>query len=396
MSVNHSDRAHAKLSASAAKQWMNCPPSIKASEGIADKTSVFAEEGTFAHELSELYFSHMYEGLTKRQFNTEFKKRKENEFYNEELHEYVKEYVDLVEERINEAFARVDSKEDVSLLFETRLDLSTYVPESFGTGDVIIYSGGVLEIVDLKFGKGVEVSAIDNPQLRLYALGAYELFNLVEDINEIRMSIIQPRKDNYSTETLSTEELIDWAEKEVKPKALMAYKGEGDFKPGEHCRFCKIKHSCRARAEQNLNTVKAMDEPYLLTNDELADLLYKVSDIKKWADDIEAYCLDQATNNGRQFEGWKLVAGRSSRKYIDKEKVIETLQKHDYDKSDITETKVLSISNLEKRLGKKTVQELLSHLIVKPEGKATLVPESDKRPALGAESAQDEFDEIKN
>ncbi|EGQ3069298.1 DUF2800 domain-containing protein, partial [Staphylococcus pseudintermedius] len=219
MSLDHTSRAHAKLSASGAKQWLNCPPSIKASEGISDKTSTFAEEGTFAHELSELYFSHMYEGLTEFEFNKAYANYQRNEYYSEELREYVEQYVDMVEERVNDAKAR---DKDVITMFETRLDLGKYVPESFGTGDVIVYAGGVLEIIDLKFGKGVEVSAIDNPQLRLYGLGAYELLSVLEDIHTIKMTIIQPRLDNYSTEELETEALINWGLEYVKPRAELA------------------------------------------------------------------------------------------------------------------------------------------------------------------------------
>lgn len=205
-SLNHANRKHAYLSASSANQWLNCPPSIKASEGVGDKTTAFAEEGTFAHELSELYFSNLYEELSDRDFKQQLEERKQNEYYSEELREYVEQYVDIVEEKINEARAQ----DEPILFFEHRLDLTRYVPESFGTGDVIIYYNGTVEIVDLKFGKGVEVSALNNPQLRLYGLGAYELLKDFEDVHTIRMTIIQPRLHNVSSESMTADDLVSW------------------------------------------------------------------------------------------------------------------------------------------------------------------------------------------
>ncbi|EHT3698247.1 DUF2800 domain-containing protein [Staphylococcus pseudintermedius] len=388
MRIDHTSRAHAKLSASGAKQWLNCPPSIKASEGISDKTSTFAEEGTFAHELSELYFSYKYEGLTEFEFNKAFANYQRNDYYSEELREYVEQYVDMVEERINEAKAR---DKDVITMFETRLDLGKYVPESFGTGDVIVYAGGVLEIIDLKFGKGVEVSVIDNPQLRLYGLGAYELLSVLEDIHTIKMTIIQPRLDNYSTEELEAKSLINWGLEYVKPKAKLAYNGDGEFKAGEHCRFCKIKHSCRARAQYMLDIPNK--PAHLLSDNEIAELLYKVPDIKKWADDLESYALEQMTEHDKSYDGWKIVEGRSKRVITDAEAVENNLIKKGYKPENITETKLLSITKLEKKIGKKAFNDIAGEFISKPQGKLTLAKESDKRPAI-KQSAEEDFDQI--
>lgn len=388
MKLDHTSRAHAKLSASGAKQWLNCPPSIKASEGISDKTSTFAEEGTFAHELSELYFSHMYEGLTEFEFNKAYANYQRNEYYSEELREYVEQYVDMVEERVNDAKAR---DKDVITMFETRLDLGKYVPESFGTGDVIVYAGGVLEIIDLKFGKGVEVSAIDNPQLRLYGLGAYELLSVLEDIHTIKMTIIQPRLDNYSTEELETEALINWGLEYVKPRAELAYNGDGEFKAGEHCRFCKIKHSCRTRAQYMLDIPNK--PAHLLSDNEIAELLYKVPDIKKWADDLESYALEQMTEHDKSYDGWKIVEGRSKRVITDAEAVENNLIKKGYKPENITETKLLSLTKLEKKIGKKAFNDIAGEFISKPQGKLTLAKESDKRPAI-KQSAEEDFDQI--
>ncbi|WP_053016393.1 DUF2800 domain-containing protein [Staphylococcus haemolyticus] len=388
MKLDHTNRAHAKLSASGAKQWLNCPPSIKASEGIGDKTSVFAEEGTFAHELSELYFKHQYEDLTDFEFNKAFNNYQHNQYYSEELREYVEEYVDQVEEKYNEALAR-DS--DVITMFETRLDLGRYVPESFGTGDVIIYSGGVLEIIDLKYGKGVEVSAIDNPQLRLYGLGAYELLSMLYDIHTVKMTIIQPRLDNFSTEELQINTLVDWGLEYVRPRAELAFNGEGEFKAGEHCRFCKIKHSCRERARymQDVPNKPA----HLLSDDEIAELLYKLPDIKKWADEVESYALEQMSEHDKSYDGWKLIEGRSQRKMTDEKAIKDLLIKEGYKPENVTETKLLSLTKLEKLVGKKSFNTLASDYIVKPQGKLTLAKASDRRPAI-KQSAEDDFDQI--
>lgn len=385
----HASRAHANLSASGAHRWLVCTPSASMEKGLADTTSEFAKEGTFAHELSELFFAHQHQGMTKRTFNSKFKKMKENEFYSEELLQHVEEYVDLVTERINAAKAR--SKSPV-LLFEERLDLTDYVPESFGTGDVIVYSGGVLEIIDLKFGKGIEVSAENNSQLRLYGLGALSIFDMIEDVEEVVMTIIQPRLDNISSEALTADELRKWGTEFVKPRAEMAHNGEGEFVAGDHCRFCKIKHTCRARAEKQLAVPNKLEDPNLLTADEIADILFQADELQKWAKDVQDFALEKA-QDGMMFEGWKVVEGRSTRKYADEEKVLEEL-KRKYKITDISETKVLTISKLEKRIGKKMVEDLIGDLVVKPPGKPALVPESDKRPAVGAETAQAEFDVI--
>ncbi|SUM66727.1 DUF2800 domain-containing protein [Staphylococcus nepalensis] len=389
-SQNHSSRKHAYLSASSANQWLNCPPSIKASEGIGDKTTTFAEEGTFAHELSELYFVRLYDGMTEDKFQQELERYKQNEYYSEELREYVEQYVDIVEEKVNEARAQ----DEPILFFEHRLDLTRYVPESFGTGDVIIYYNGTVEIVDLKFGKGVEVSALNNPQLRLYGLGAYELLKDFEDVHTIKTTIIQPRLHNVSSESMTADDLVSWGLNVVRPQALKAIEGKGEFKPGNHCRFCKIRHSCRARAEANLNASKELTTPTTLTDDELAELLHKLPDIKRWASDVEEYCREQALENNRNFDGWKVVEGRASRKYVDNEQVFERLKEH-YDPNEISETKVLSIPKLEKQIGKKKVAELLSDLVEKPQGKPTLVTEDDKRQPI-TDSAESDFTEFIN
>lgn len=247
--VNHSERAHANLGASKASQWLACTPSIRLGEQYEETTSIFAKEGTFMHELSELYLSYELKQITKAQLNKKLKQMKQNEFYNPEIEQAVQTYVDVVTEKVNEARAR---SKDPLILIEQKVDFSPWVPEAFGTGDLILFSGNRLEIVDLKGGKGVKVSAVENPQMRLYALGAINSFGVLFDINSILMTIVQPRLDNISTDEMQVEELLEWAENEVKPKAELAFKGEGDFVAGEHCRFCRVKATCRARAEENL------------------------------------------------------------------------------------------------------------------------------------------------
>ena len=388
--LDHSNRKHAKLSASGANQWLNCPPSIKASEGVGDKSTTFAQEGTFAHEISELYFSNLFENLSDEDFKQQLEQSKSNEYYSEELLEYVKQYVDIVEEKINEAKAQ----DEPILFFEHRLDLTRYVPESFGTGDVVIYYNGTVEIIDLKYGKGVEVSALNNPQLRLYGLGAYELLKDFEDVHTIKTTIIQPRLHNISSESMKADDLVEWGLNTVKPQAIKAHNGEGEFNAGNHCRFCKIRHSCRARAEANNVEAEDMKAPATLNDGELAELLHKLPEIKRWANDVEEYCREQAFENSRQFDGWKVVEGRANRKYVDDEQVYKRLKEH-YDPKEVSETKVLSISKLEKQLGKKKVSEILSDLVTKPQGKATLVTEDDKREPI-TNSAENDFTEFIN
>lgn len=390
--MNHSERGHALLSASGASRWLKCPPSAVASKEADDQrpTSVYAEEGTFAHELSELHFALKYQGMTKRTFNSRLKKMKENEFYNEELHDYVMQYVDYVEERINDAKAR--NGEEPMLYFEERVDFSRFVPDGFGTADVVIFNDGVLEVIDLKFGKGVPVSAENNPQLKLYAIGGLEALSFLEEIHSVVATIVQPRLNNISSHEYASTELLDWGER-IKPIAEQAAKGEGEFNPGEEqCRFCGIKATCAARTEKMRGLTREMKEPYNISLEELSDLLYEVDEIAKWAKDVKDYAQEKAVA-GATIEGWKLVEGRSLRKYTDEDAVAQILSDK-YDTKKVYEKpKILSISKLEKAIGKKTVEEVIGAYIEKPQGKPTLVPESDKRQEMN--SADSDFDEIK-
>lgn len=368
--------AHAKLSASGAKRWMNCPPSVNLEDQFPDKTSDYAEEGTFAHSFAELILRYNNNEITKKTFSTRLNKMKKESFYNQEMQEYIEDYAQTVWELFNEVKA---SCPDAQILFEQRLDFSEYVPEGFGTGDVVIIADDLVHIIDLKYGKGVGVSAEENPQLRLYGIGAYLEHSMLYDIRRVRTTIIQPRLDNISTEEISAENLLAWAESEVAPKALLAMDGKGEFKVGDHCRFCKAFAICRAQKDKQMELVKYdfMDGE-LLEDWEISDILGRIDPLVKWVEAIKDHALNQALNHGVHYDGWKLVEGRSNRKYADERKAAETLKEAGY--SDIFKLK--GFTDMEKLIGKKKFAELLDGLIVKPEGKPVLVPEKDNRPEL--------------
>lgn len=379
---------HAKLSASGAHRWLNCPPSAHIESKYPNTSSVFAQEGSFAHELAELKLNLEYKYINKREYNSKFKLLKTNEYYSEELEEYVNGYVDSVIELVNESKKNC---KDVLVEFEQKLDFSDYVPEGFGTGDVVIIGDDTLQIVDLKYGKGVEVSALDNPQLRLYGLGAYLTYGCLYDINKVKMTIIQPRLDNISTEVIEVKDLLNWADK-VKEIAELAFKGEGELKAGDHCKFCKAKAECKERAKHNLDVAKKYDfkDGFSLTPLEIADILFQVDEIQSWIKDIKEFALNEATK-GVKYPGFKLVEGRSNRQYKDKEEVIKILQDNGYE--DIYKPQELKgITDMTKLLGKKKFETILADLIIKPQGKPTLVPMSDPRSELiSIDSAKDDF-----
>ena len=357
---------HALLSASSSHRWLHCFPSARLEEQFENVTSVFAEEGTAAHELSEHKL---------RQFLGIETKRPISEFDSDDLEYYTDTYVEYAKELINEARGKC---KDSIILLEQRLDYSCYVEEGFGTGDLVIIADGTLDIVDLKYGKGVAVSAEDNPQMKLYALGALHIFDDLYDIQIVKMTIVQPRLDSISTYEIPAAELLNWAENELRPKPELAWNGEGEFIPGEHCRFCRARYTCRARAEEFLNLAKYdFAQPDLLEDDEIAEIIQIADRLSTWASEVFTFATDKAIREGKSWDGFKLVEGRSNRKYTDESAVIASVTAAGY--SDIYKKSLIGITDMEKLLGKKKFKELLSKLIEKPAGKPTLAPLSDKR-----------------
>lgn len=390
-------RTHAILSASGSKRWLTCTPSAQLEQQFPENESEYAAEGTFAHALAELRLSRAVANTIRPSiYKKKLEELEKNLLYSASMAEYIEQYVTFVAEKFTEAKKNCP---DTLILLEQKLDFSEWVPDGFGTGDVIIISDGVLEIIDLKYGQGVPVSAEGNTQMRLYALGAINQFGLLYDFDCIRMTIVQPRLDSISSEDVSVTELLEWGDRVVKPAAKKAIAGEGEFVPGDHCQFCRAKAQCRARAEANLEMAKYdFQEPPILSNDEIAEILFKAEELQKWAKDVQEYALDQALNHGIKFPGWKLVEGRSNRKYIDEQAVAEKLKAEGYEDDVIyAPRQIWGISEMEKRLGKKLFAEYLKDLIIKPAGKPTLVPETDKRPEISSiASAVADFSDVLN
>lgn len=381
---------HALLSASGAERWLNCTPSARLTEKYEDTTSEYAAEGTLAHSLGELKLRKELKLISNKQYSEELISIREDALHYPYMESEVEDYTNYVMEQYNAALAKT---KDAVIFLEEKLDYSTYVPSGFGTGDCIIIADGEMEIIDLKFGKGVVVSPIDNTQLKLYSLGAYEKYGFIFGIDKIIMTIVQVRLNNISSFEMNAEMLEDWAENELRPKAKLAYAGKGDTVPGPWCGFCKAKATCKARAEMNAGFYKAHNkDSKLLGIDEIAEILYMADDIKSWADDVKNYALDEALN-GTKFPGWKLVEGRSDRKITDEDALAVKLLDEGFDEFKIYKPKALEgITNLEKVVGKKRFADIAGGLIDKPPGKPTLVTKDDKRTEL--DSVEDEFDFI--
>ena len=369
-------KGHAVLSASSAKRWINCPPSARLCENYDDKSSDFAAEGTDAHALCEYKLKNALE--------IEATNPAENlTWYNEEMNECAEGYASYILELVEKA---KQTCSDPVVLIEQRVDFSRWVPEGFGTADCIVIADGVMNVVDYKHGKGVEVCAAENPQMMLYALGALEIFDGIYDIDEIYMTIYQPRKSNISVSVIEKDELLEWAQNGLIYRAKLAFEGKGDYHCGEWCRFCKAKAECRERAAVNLELARyEFQEPALLNDDEIAEILGRIDELTAWASDIKEYALNQAIN-GKEWTGWKLIEGRSNRKYINDNAVAKVVEDAGFDPY---EHKVLGITAMQKMLGKAKFNELLGDFIEKPQGKPALVPESDKRPAIN--TAKNDF-----
>ena len=380
---------HAELPPSSAERWKNCPGSVTLSKQFPqDTTSTYAEEGTHAHSVAELKLRYVNGEINSSNFTRKLNKLKKSEFWCGEMDEATNFYMDAVLE------IKSGMGEDAELLIEQHFNLDEYVPESFGTSDAVVIGDGVINVIDLKYGKGVKVDAVNNSQLRLYGLGAAGLFEGIYDFDRVRMTIIQPRLDHISSEEISLEELRRWAAEEIRPAAEEALAGSERTACGDWCQFCPAKAVCRARAEYCLEL--ARDEfkaPALLTTEEIGEVLRRAEAIKKWAADIADYALQQALA-GEHYDGWKVVEGRSNRKYADEVKVADTLKKAGFDEAMLYERKLLGLTAMEKLVGKKKLTETLGELIIKPAGKPVLVPESDKRDAIStAEQAKADFDD---
>ena len=369
--------SHAVLSPSSASRWLSCTPSARLEMQFPDKAGDFALEGSLAHEFGELRLKRYSNIIDEPEWNKKTSELMENRFYSESLEEYAENYAAFVWEKYQLA---QKTTADAVLRIEEKIDLTAYVPEGFGTGDAVILADGTMEIIDLKYGKGVQVSAVENKQMMLYALGALDMFGFMYAIHTVRMTIYQPRLDNISEWEIPAEELLIWGANELAPRAKMAFAGEGSFVPGKHCQFCRAKAQCRALAEKNLETAKhEFDDASLLSDTEISKLLEQMDIIKNWMSAIEEYAL-QAALNGKTFPGFKLVEGRSIRKYVDEKQVADRLMENGYKESAIYEPpKLKTITAMEKLVTKKAFTALLGDLIIKPQRKPTLVPESDKR-----------------
>ena len=367
---------HAVLSASSSERWLNCPPSARLCEAYEDKGSDYAAEGTDAHTLCEYRL--------KQALGIPAEDPIENlSWYNEEMEECAAGYAAYVVELLETAKLTCS---DPVVMIEQRVDFSRWVQDGFGTADCILIADGVLNIVDYKHGKGVEVSAEGNTQLSLYSLGALEIFDGIYDIDRVCVHIFQPRKSNVVSSTMDKSDLYEWADTELTQKAQLAYGGQGNFSCGEWCRFCKAKAECRERAIYNLRLAQyEFLNPALLHDEEIADILGRIDALTAWASDVKEYALQQAIS-GKEWTGWKLVEGRSNRKYTSEAAVAAAVESAGFDPY---ERKVLGVTAMQKLLGKTRFEELLAPYIEKPQGKPALVPESDKRPAMN--TAKNDF-----
>ena len=368
--------SHALLSPSASHRWLHCTAAPRLEEGIKDEGSDYAAEGTLAHAYCAMKLKEFL-GLPTDGEKEEIAALQEK-YGTGEMSEYTDTYATIVLEKFNAARAVTP---DAQLLVETRLDFSDYVPEAFGTADAIIIADGTMEIIDFKYGKGVKVSAVENPQMMIYALGAYARFAFEYRIDNLRATIVQPRIDNLSEYEITVEELTSWASNVLTPAAEKAYKGEGPQTPGSWCQFCKVKNRCRALADKCKAAVAV--DPKLITPEELAkDVLPMVPIVKTWISGVEEFALAQALS-GVQLPGWKIVEGRSVRKITDTDSVADALTKSGYTQSDIYKPiEMRTITELEKLVGKKQFAALCGEWVNKPQGKPTLAQESDKRKAI--------------
>ena len=372
--------AHALLSASSAHRWLVCTAAPKLEAEFPDTTSTYAKEGTLAHEICELKLTKYITTMPRGTYTKKLNALKKHELYDPEMDETTDTYLDYVKR------TALSYSVPPSIQIERRVNFSDYAPEGFGTADCLLLAGDTLHVIDYKHGLGILVSAEKNSQLSCYALGALDLFDGIYDIERITLVIYQPRRANISLYEMGKDELLAWANDILAPAAKLAQEGKGEFKAGDHCQFCKAKANCRKRAEYNLELAKYdFEVPATLEDSEVAAILPRIDDLVSWAGDVKDYALQKALS-GTRFDGFKVVEGRSNRKYTDEDAVAKAVKAAGFEPY---EQKLLGITAMSQVLGKKKFEELLGELVYKPAGKPVLVPDSDKRPAMN--TAADDF-----
>lgn len=375
--AGHKGRAHALLSASGAHRWMNCTPSAVLESQFPDTTSEAAKEGTLAHEMAEAKLQHLFntQDYRKAKLTRTLNKIKKDELYQPEMDGYTDDYVAYVRK------SAMEFEKSPYIAIEKRLDLTAYIPGGFGTADCVMIGERTLHIIDLKYGKGVPVSAEDNPQLMIYALGALEAYKMLFAIDTVKISIVQPRIDNTNSSAYSVTLLRDWGE-DVKELANIAIKGEGEYTPGDWCRFCRARQQCRARADKNIELAfEVSKKPPLITNEEVGEYLRKGEDVAKWLSELQDYALAECLA-GRDVDGYKAVEGRGSRAWTDMDAAFEAITEDGTNEAMLYERKPLTLAQVEKLMGKAHFEDVAGEYVIKNPGKPTLVPSTDKRQAI--------------
>lgn len=371
---------HAILSPSAASRWMACTPSARLEQEFPNTSSSYADEGTLAHAVGECILKQLAGFISGAEAETIMAVHMTNQYYNKELHDYAEGYAFYVWNQMKPG--------KTHLFIETRLDMTEWIEDGFGTADALIIGDGILIFDDYKHGKGVPVYAPENKQLMIYALGAYEMFKEIFEINTIQMNIYQPRIDNISPWEISVTDLLDWAENELKPQAALAYAGEGDFAPGKACTFCRAKNECKARMDYNMEIAKyEFKNTELLNDEDISFVLERGEMMAKWVDDVKSMALAKAVSGEKQWPGYKIVEGRSNRKYSSEVIVATKLEAKGY-KDIYKPLALLPMGEMEKKLTKPVFQEIVEPLLIKPAGAPTLVPVTDKRVPFSAAASE--------
>ena len=373
--MGHADRDHAILSPSSAKRWINCTPSALLAEAAGSKSSVYAEEGTLAHEMAEHALTRYLEGVYDPIIDGALTIKDEhfrNPLFSIDMANYIRDYCDFV---IGEGYEMQKQDGSNKMYLERRVDITDFAPDSFGSVDVTLVSDKTIHIIDLKYGAGVKVYADMNEQMLMYALGTLKSLD-ADKIEKIRMTIAQVRLDHYDTFEMSKEDLLAWAEKVLKPAAKAAIQGIGKQVIGSWCGFCPVKAQCRAQRDAILADFEEKPEPLLLSDEEIVDLIGKIDTYKSWIESVNKYVYDRAIQ-GHKWEGYKLVAGRTSRVIKDEAKIRQTLL-NEFLEDEVLNIKLKGIGDLEKLLGKKVFSARFGDAIESRPGAPKLVPESAK------------------